>query len=113
MKTFVEFLKEESETSFTHAPTQSKVVLKKHVSGHTLLTGLKTPEEHRGKGGAENVMKQATDHLDSHKLTSVLYVIPDKDEDEDRLRKFYHKHGFEKSSEFKGGLIRKPKEIKS
>jgi len=89
---------------FRHEPTGSTGKL----IGKT-VTGIETPPEHRGKGGAHEVMKQITKHLDDRHMEGWLYAVPYGDHmDRKRLVNFYRKHGF-KGRANSDSMVRKPK----
>lgn len=97
------------EREFVHEPTGSKV---KAMGGDrkVYVTGMHTPPEHRGKGGAHAVMKKLTDHLDSNGLEATLVAKPqDGSTDKRRLEALYRKHGFRKDGP---DMVRKPKTLR-
>lgn len=64
---------------------------------YILFTNLHVPKEHRGKGGAHKIMNAAKEYADKQKKPLRLNVLPDEDTDQERLTKFYEKHGFKKT----------------
>ena len=106
---------DKEDVTITHEPTKSKVDIKyagKHYRNRddnkgvpqALVTGVETPEEHRGKGGAHAVMSKVTDFLDTHGVRGILNAGSDS------LQKLYSKHGFEKSTNNRFEMFREPKE---
>lgn len=87
-----------------HEGTGAKAKMTEYPD-HMHLTGVATPKEGRGQGGARDIMRQALAHADSKGLPTVLHAIPDEDKDEARLIDFYKQHGFVQG---KGGMIRYP-----
>lgn len=86
---------------FVHEPTGSRAVV--YHSGNTAtVSGVETPIEHRGKGGAHEVMKMVTKHLDDNKIDARLHPQPygDKAPSKRVLVNFYKKHGFKKVKGF-------------
>ena len=95
MYTFKAFIAEAKEVQLHHPETgtTAKIV---HEKDGLLFTALHTPSSHRGKGGAEHVVKQAKEYADKHQKHMRLNAIADEDDgDPKRLQKFYKKHGFE------------------
>jgi GNAT superfamily N-acetyltransferase len=93
--------------NFHHAPTRSNVSINEKpdaTSGTHNLSRLKTDLSHRNRGGAQKVMSAATAHADKHGMNLHLYVVPDNDDDHDRLEKFYGKHGFVRGQ--RGRMVR-------
>lgn len=103
MKRYSEFLSEirgEGERyRFHHAETESTGGVIHHPDGKSAtVTGIFTPEKHRGKGGVHHVMKQITDHLDKHKLRGhLLAAAIDDGMQTHRLKTLYAKHGFKET----------------
>ncbi len=85
-----------SETvNFHHKPTGSRA--KVWRTGNTgWVMDVNTPAEHRGKGGAHEVMKKVTAYLDREKLKGSLSAvrIDPTGPHPKVLRKLYAKHGF-------------------
>ena len=83
-------------TDFHHEPTGSRAALINRGPRTATLTGVETRPEHRGKGGAHEVMKKVTAHLDLHGMNASLHAIPtdEKGAKKSSLVKFYSKHGF-------------------
>lgn len=86
----------EKELVFSYSPTNTNAIVR--VSKNTdsaWLDSLTTPIKDRGKGGANQVMKQITDFADKHKLKLQLSAVPlDKVTDQKKLKAFYKKYGF-------------------
>lgn len=97
--------------TFVHGPTGStaKVIGAHDYGARVYVTGVHTPAEHRGKGGAHEVMKQVTDHLDTNGHEASLRAVATDDHVSiRRLVKFYGKHGFVKNGPM-GDMKRYPK----
>lgn len=97
--------------TFVHAPTGSsaKIIGSEGHGGGAYVTGVHTPVEHRGKGGAHEVMRQVTQYLDDRGKTGSLKARGlESHVDQKKLKKFYEKHGF-KSVDHEGNMTREPK----
>lgn len=93
--------------NFVHPPSGAKGDVK-HFKNYAMVTGVRTPKEGRGLGGASDVMSQINSHLDKNNLPGLLYAIPDDDEDEERLTNFYRNHGYESIKDGSSIMARKP-----
>lgn len=69
------------------------------IGNYFLLTGLETPPENRGKGGAKKVMQQAIQYAIDNEKNIELSVIPDDDTDTETLIKLYSSFGFRKTGQ--------------
>jgi ribosomal protein S18 acetylase RimI-like enzyme len=102
-------LSKQGETEFVHEPTGSRVKMI-GTSRSAYVTGVHTPPEHRGKGGAHEVMRKLTAHLDAHGTEAMLVAKPqDETTKKGRLEAFYRKHGFKKDGP---DMRRKPKTLR-
>jgi ribosomal protein S18 acetylase RimI-like enzyme len=94
-------------THFKHEATGSKGEVWGGPDQKAYVTGIETHPEHRRKGGAHNVMKQITNHLDDRNQTAWLKAHPtDPHTTVGQLHKFYKKHGFKGPAE---RMVRTPK----
>lgn len=67
---------------------------------HIEIASVRTPQKHRGQGGAHKVMKHITSYADKVKKPIKLVASPlDKKTRTDKLVSFYKKHGFELTGE--------------
>lgn len=82
-------------TPFRDPFTGSRGLVAMPSEGSGVVWSVKTPKKNRNKGGADRVMSQVTEHLDTHKRPGILVAMPDDDTSRDGLRRLYHKHGFE------------------
>jgi GNAT superfamily N-acetyltransferase len=109
---------DKEDLTIIHEPTQSKVDIKydgKHYRNRddnvgtpqALVTGVETPEEHRGKGGAHAVMSKVADFLDKHGVRGRLNA------GSDALQKLYSKHGFKVLDKHRFEMFREPKNQES
>ncbi len=99
------------EKEFVHEPTGSKIkVMGSGSNKKVYVTGMHTPVEHRGKGGAHEVLKKLTAHLDSHEQHATLVAKPQDDAtDKKKLEGLYRKHGFRKDGP---DMTRTPKTLR-
>ena len=92
---------------FRHKTTRARV---RGEDGVQYISHVRTTkDEDKVKGHAHIVMNKVKRYADVHKKDSRLVAVPDKDEDEEKLHKFYNKHGYfhEKGTPY---MIRKYKE---
>lgn len=96
MKTFKQFTAENYHT-MKHGKTT--IGYQDH-DDHVELYSVRTPTQHRGKGSANDAMKQFTKMLDEKGKKSKLVASPlDKKTKTEKLVSFYRKHGYELTGE--------------
>lgn len=102
-------LSKQGETEFVHEPTGSRIKAI-GTDKSVYVTGMYTPPEHRGKGGAHAVLKKLTDHLDKNGTAAMLVAKPqDSVTNKKKLEALYRKHGFKRDGP---DMRRKPKTLK-
>lgn len=90
MKTFKDYLIESNvDVTIRHESARGRL----RSDGESLyLSHVRSGEQNKGHGSG--LMHKVNDYADKHKKTVKLVAVADRDEDEPKLHKFYHKHGY-------------------
>lgn len=94
----------------THDSTGSSATIIHRGPRTAHVTGVNTPPQHRGRGGADAVLRKVTAHLDQHGLHADLYAQPTNGETNVRgLKRLYARHGFRATGEGGHHMVREYK----
>lgn len=96
-----------SEIHVTYGAAKARL---EKIGSDLYLNRLETNQHSRNIGNASEIMKAVTKYADNHMKKLVLHVIPDNDDDFDKMLKFYEKFGFKSIRDKHFKMMREPRD---